>query len=182
MFRLHHSTGVACAAVLFVFGLLSASEARPGEKQAQSSVSTARPERSIHRALTDGSIARAEALLNRGADIEARNSQGATPLITAAERGNIPLLTLLLKHGARIDAADRDGNTALHEASFHGHVQCVEALLAAGAHPLLQNALAFTPLHQAVRRFWETSGESRADRLAGQTTVIRILLQHGADP
>ena len=165
-----------------MFGLLSVSEARPGEEQAKSAASTARSQRSIHDALTESSPARAEALLDRGANIEARNTEGATPLITASGRGNIALVTLLLKQGAQVQAADRNGNTALHEASFYGHPSCVEALLTAGAQTSIRNALAFTPLHQAVRRFWETSGESRADRLARQRLVVDLLLSHGADP
>nr|MBA2486334.1 ankyrin repeat domain-containing protein [Nitrospira sp.] len=113
---------------------------------------------------------------------EARNAQGATALITASRQGNVALVTLLLNHRARIDAADREGNTALHEAGFYAHVRCVEALLAAGAQTSTRNALEFTPLHQAVRRFWEISGESSDDRLARQADVIGLLLLYGADP
>ncbi len=182
MFRLHHSTGVTGAIVLLVFGLLSVSEARPGEPQAKPAASAARSERSIHRALTEGAPAQAKRLLDQGANIEARNAQGATPLITASGRGNLTLVTLLLNQHARVETTDRAGNTALHEASFYGQVHCVEALLAAGAQTSTRNALAFTPLHQAVRRFWEISGESRADRLARQAKVIDVLLRHGADP
>ncbi|MDR4480509.1 MAG: ankyrin repeat domain-containing protein [Nitrospira sp.] len=182
MFRLHHSTGVTCATVLLFLGLLSTSEARSGEPSAKPAASAARSEQSIHRALTEGAPAQAKRLLEQGANIEARNAEGATPLITASGRGDLALVTLLLHQQARVDATDRSGNTALHEASFYGWPQCVEALLAAGAQTSTRNALAFTPLHQAVRRFWEMSGESRTERLARQANVIDVLLHHGADP
>jgi hypothetical protein len=45
-----------------------------------------------------------------------------------------------------------------------------------------RDTLGFTPLHEAVRRFWEIAGESTQDRLARQAAVIRLLLQYGAAP
>ena len=139
-------------------------------------------ERATHRALTERTADQARLLLDRGARIDARNSEGETALITAARRGNLALLTVLINRGARIDTADHEGNTALHEASFQSEASCVEALLIAGAPLSGRNALGFTPLHQAVRRFWEIAGESTHDRLARQAGVIRLLLRYGADP
>ena len=182
MFRLNHSTGVACAILFLILGYWSDSDARPVEKRTPLTVAATDSEQVIHRALIEASSTRAAVLLDRGANIEARNARGATPLITASAAGNLALVTLLLKQGAEIEAKDRDGNTALHEASFQSHIQCVEVLLAAGAQATIQNGLGFTPLHQAVRRFWETAGESRADRLARQSKVIGRLLQYGSDP
>lgn len=182
MSRLHQSTGVACAICLVIVGCWSAGEARPLEKRATPTVSATDSEQSIHRALTESVPAKTLLLLDRGANIEARNARGATPLITAAARGNLALVALLLKQGAQVDARDREGNTALHEASFQSHPPCVEALLAAGAQTTTRNQLGFTPLHQAVRRFWETAGESRADRLTRQMKVISGLLHAGANP
>ena len=182
MGRLHHSTGVTCAALLLILGCWSASDARPIEKRAKPVLSSADVELSIHTALTESALARVQVLLDRGANIEARNARGATPLITASARGNLALVLLLLNQGAQIEARDRDGNTALHEASLQSHLPCVDALLNAGMQTSIPNELGFTPLHQAVRRFWETSGESRADRLARQRTVINRLLRSGADP
>ena len=182
MFRLHHSTGVTCAFLLLIFGLPSVSHARPDKPQPKPNASLIHSDRSIHRALTEGTAAQAKRLLDQGANIEARDAQGATPLITAAGRGNLALVTLLLNRHAEVETTDQAGNTALHQASFYGQVRCVEALLATGAQTSARNALAFTPLHQAVRRFWELSGESRADRLTRQASVIDTLLRHGADP
>lgn len=179
---MHHSTGVACVTLLLTFGCLSLSEARQSDGRAAVSSTQPPAQHAIHKALTESSPARVQILLDRGADIESRNDRGATPLITASGRGNLPLVVLLLEQGARIDAADRDGNTALHEASFQSHPSCVDALLAANAPTTAHNAFGFSPLHQAVRRFWETGGESRTDRLTRQAQVINELLRHGADP
>ena len=125
MFRLHHSTGVTCAFLLLIFGLPSVSHARPDKPQPKPNASLIHSDRSIHRALTEGTAAQAKRLLDQGANIEARDAQGATPLITAAGRGNLALVTLLLNRHAEVETTDRAGNTALHQASFYGQVPCV---------------------------------------------------------
>lgn len=147
---MHHSTGIACATLLLTLGCLPFGEARPQDEGTTPFSNTPSPF-ALHTALTEGSPARVEILLDRGADIEARNAEGATPLITASRLGNLALVSLLLEQGAQLDATDRNGNTALHEASFHSHTPCVDALLAAGAGTSARNRLGFTPLHQAVR-------------------------------
>lgn len=165
-----------------MFGLPSLSHVRPDKPQPTPNASIIHSDRSIHKVLTEGTAAQVKRLLEQGANIEARDAQGATPLITAAGRGNLALVTLLLNRHAEVETTDGAGNTALHQASFYGQMPCVEALLATGAQTSARNALAFTPPHQAVRRFWELSGESRSDRLTRQANVIDILLRHGADP
>ena len=172
----------ACAICLSVVAFQGVAETRSEAPSAKAREVTATSERSIHRTLTEESVDQAGLLLDMGASIDARNAQGATPLMTASGRGNLTLVHLLIKRGARIDAADHNGNTALHEASFQADARCVEALLVAGAQPSVRNALGSTPLHQAVRRFWEKPGESSQDRLAKQTVVIGLLLRYGADP
>ncbi len=74
------------------------------------------------------------ALLQAGADIEARNEQGHTPLILASYNGHAEATALLLAHGAQVDAADgARGNTALMGTAFKGFDKVAELLLAAGA-------------------------------------------------
>jgi ankyrin repeat protein len=70
-------------------------------------------------------------LLEHGADIDAQDEHGFTPLVTAAGEGHSLLVTLLLDKGAdpnrRIKALE-DG-TALHSACAYGHLDAVQALL-----------------------------------------------------
>jgi len=52
-------------------------------------------------------------LVGHGADIEARDEEGATPLMRAAEFGQTGIVRALLEHGAKVEAKDKYGNTAL---------------------------------------------------------------------
>ena len=76
-------------------------------------------------------------LRDAGANLEATDSLGRTPLHCAATAGKPDLLSLLIQAGVNVEAVDRYANaTALHDAassSERGVVDCVELLLAAGA-------------------------------------------------
>lgn len=176
-----YPTRFTAALVLLLLGGSLSAEARP-DRPRGSSASTDRLEPGLHRVLTESPLPRISKLLESGANIEARDARGATPLITAAAKGNVPLVRFLLSRQARVAATDKSGNSALHEASLVGCVDCVELLLQAGAPTELHNADGFTPLHQAVRRFWELPGETKRDRLHRQHDIIALLLQQGATP
>jgi ankyrin repeat protein len=76
-------------------------------------------------------------LRDAGANLEATDRLGRTPLHCAATAGKPDLLSLLIQAGVNVEAVDRYANaTALHDAassSERGVVDCVELLLAAGA-------------------------------------------------
>ena len=55
----------------------------------------------------------AQKALNSGADVNARDRDGKTALITAAEDGNPALVHILLAHRADLEAQDHQGRTAL---------------------------------------------------------------------
>ena len=59
----------------------------------------------------------AEFLIARGADVNARNGWGRTPLFFI--NGSVELLEFLLENGADIDARDLTGSTVLHYASLY---------------------------------------------------------------
>jgi ankyrin repeat protein len=72
-------------------------------------------------------------LLAHGADVNAQQNGGATPLYMAASWGNLEVVKLLLAHGADINIPTKSEYTPLHEAAQGGKVEIVELLLANGA-------------------------------------------------
>lgn len=89
----------------------------------------------LHLAAFFGHADLATALLDRGAQIDARstNAMQNTPLHAAAAGGHVALVQLLAKRGADVNARQQGGWTALHSASQAGNRDMVEALLANGA-------------------------------------------------
>jgi hypothetical protein len=84
-------------------------------------------------ASSHGRLEVGQCLLDRGANIETRDSQGRTPLILAAQQGHVEFARMLLERGAVIDAQDEGGKSALHFAAEDGSTQAVQLLLEHGA-------------------------------------------------
>jgi ankyrin repeat protein len=55
----------------------------------------------------------AKLCLEKGADVNAANSQGFTPMIGAANRGFDGMVRLLAEHGAKLDVKDKQGRTPM---------------------------------------------------------------------
>ena len=73
-----------------------------------------------------------ERLLSCNADIDIQNSDGATPLFTAAQYGRLTCLKLLLKKGADVNKLTVDNASPLFIAAQEGLADCVTALLSSG--------------------------------------------------
>src|SRR5262245_7026985 len=68
-------------------------------------------------AAQQGDVARVTALLDQGARVDARNEFELTPLIVAADKGNVQLVRLLVARGADVNLKDHTyGKTALRAA------------------------------------------------------------------
>ena len=109
------------------------------------------------------------ALLIAGADIDAYDPRGFTPLILASYNGHAEATALLLDHGADSDRGDgARGNTALMGVAFKGHAGIAERLLEAGADPHRTNKAGQTALMMAA--------------LFGHNAIVDRLLDAGSDP
>ncbi|CBN77647.1 ankyrin repeat protein [Ectocarpus siliculosus] len=102
-----------------------------------------------------------------GADVEAVNPNGRTPLHLAAAEGNCSAARLLLEAGARPAPPCRyDGSTPLHCAAERGHYEIAELLVKAGAPAGSVKPNGTTPLHMAAQ--------------GNNSCVLRLLVRAGA--
>ena len=81
-------------------------------------------------AVRKGDAAAVTALLDKGAEVNAKFRYGATALFKAAERGNAEVVKVLLARGADVSVKDTFyGATAMTWALDHDHVEVVRLLL-----------------------------------------------------
>ena len=123
----------------------------------------------IVKAAMEGGTAAVNALLAKGADVNAKgNYSGWTPLILAAIKGNTELVNFLLAHDADVNAKSSPrSRTALMEAVRNRKVEAVKVLL--GANPDVD----------AVD--WEGYTALMFATISGQVDVVHVLLAYGAD-
>ena len=85
-------------------------------------------------AVRKSDVAAVKALLDQGANVNAKTPYGATPLSYACDRGNLEIVNLLLERGAEVNAKDTFyGETPLGWALSKGHTAIVKALIEKGA-------------------------------------------------
>ena len=153
-------------------------------------------------AASDGEKKLVESLLkSKEVDVNEKDWDELTALITAASAGHADIVKLLIKKGADVNASDKDGITALMEASIMGHTKIVDLLIDAGAEIDFKS-------NSQVTALWLASGENKIDvmkhllkkhadpsatrsdgitalmtaSVAGHVDAVKILLQNDADP
>ncbi|AVP87838.1 hypothetical protein phytr_9090 [Candidatus Phycorickettsia trachydisci] len=107
------------------------------------------------------------ALVEKGADIEARYPGGNTALLLAAIYGNRDLMNNLIAIGADIQARNTAGSTALHIAVERNNPYIVSALVEGGAAIGALDERGRTPLHLS--------------NVATDPNIVNLLLERGAD-
>jgi len=79
-------------------------------------------------ASANGSLRVAHALIEKGADLNARNSGGVTALMIAAAKGHADVVELLVRAGADVEAQTEHGDTALSIARARGDQKVIKLL------------------------------------------------------
>jgi len=93
-----------------------------------------------NRALFGTNVGAARARLNAGANVNARDPRGRSPLMAAVVNGRRAMVDLLIQHGANVNAVgSRGGDTPLILAASEGETIIGRALIRAGARVNYQN-------------------------------------------
>lgn len=88
----------------------------------------------LYEAARKGDAAEVKALLDKGADVNAKFRYGATAIFKAAERGHTEVVKLLIERGADVNVKDTFyGATALSWALQKGHTGVILAILSKSA-------------------------------------------------
>lgn len=118
-------------------------------------------------AVENGNAEIAEALLNGGAKINAKDDNKQTPLMRLDEDASPELVNLLINHGAKVNLIDKDGNNALVLASRSASPEVLRILIDYISNINAQNGEGRTALMEAAD----------ADNIEN----VRALLLAGAD-
>jgi ankyrin repeat protein len=143
----------------------------------------------LHLAAAGLKVEVARRLIDAGADVNAINRRGATPLHYACDprpRGSHvwnpmrqrEMIELLVTHSAEIDRADRGGVTPLHRAVRSRGVAAVRELLVRGARTDIRSTRGASPLQLAAH---SSGAGGTKDTAAEQREIIAALLEHGAN-
>jgi ankyrin repeat protein len=118
-------------------------------------------------AVKQGNLPAVKALLQKRADVNAPEGDGATALHWAAYRNDADMVDLLIKSGAKVNQANDLKITPLYLASAGGNAAIVEKLLRAGADPEAASEAGVTPLMEAAN--------------SGNAAAVNALLAHEAN-
>ncbi|MFC1765376.1 ankyrin repeat domain-containing protein, partial [Planctomycetota bacterium] len=134
-------------------------------------VNMARQERrpvdlSLLTAAQNGEQQEVKVLLDQGADINAKDDQGMTPLHLAAQEGHKEVVEFLLSKDADINAQNIKGYTPLYSAIWNNDPNIVGLLVSKGADVNFSPEKGYPPLQHAV---WFEN-----------TDIVRSLVEHGA--
>uniref|UniRef100_H2UIB2 Kinase D interacting substrate 220 n=1 Tax=Takifugu rubripes TaxID=31033 RepID=H2UIB2_TAKRU len=116
----------------------------------------------------EDNLAAVKAHLDKFRDVDSRSDNGQTPLMVAAEQGNLEITQELIKRGANVNLDDVDCWTALISAAKEGHLEVVRELLENNANPEHRDMGGWTALMWAAYK--------------GRTDVADLLLEKGANP
>ena len=118
-----------------------------------------------------------------------KSAGGFTPLLFAAQQGDVESARILVEAGANVnDATDEEGS-ALIVATASGHQKLAQFLLEKGADPNFTDGYGITALHYALHKglltlagFKPSDTDSFGWLRPNMPDLVQALLAHGADP
>jgi ankyrin repeat protein len=146
-----------------------------------------------------GALDAARVLLDAGADVNQLTRYGWSPLLAATQNRNYQMGKFLIDHGADVNIANKGGWTPLYLATDNrnveggdyptptpdmDHLQFIELLLEHGAEPNAR-LIESTETRTVFTNQWlDEEGATAFLRAAqsGDVSLLRLLLEYGADP
>ena len=122
----------------------------------------------LHLISHEGHVEIGQRLLDRGADIDAQERDGWTPLYIAVICGQLEFARMLLERGAAVHTPSHKGETPLYMASQQGQVQVVRLLLEYGADLHVRDHDGRTP--------------SEVASIHGKRDIVQLLSEYIAKP
>jgi ankyrin repeat protein len=122
----------------------------------------------LHWAVYNDDAMLVERLIAAGADVNAKNDYGATPLSQAAVVGDVQVIRRLLKAGADVESPNADGQTALMVLARSSNVEAARLLLKRGA-------------SVNAREHWREQTPLMWAAAEAQPAMVKLLLEHGAE-
>jgi ankyrin repeat protein len=110
---------------------------------------------------------RPQVIVRATLDVNAREAFGITPLMRAAEKGQLDVVKSLVSMGADVNARSEGGVAALLYAVRGGHLEVVDYLVDHGADVNAMDSMGFTPLMLAA--------------IPGKLDIVQSLIEKGAD-
>jgi ankyrin repeat protein len=121
----------------------------------------------LHGACSFGHLEIAKLLIDRGANLEAKNIFGRTPLMSSCRFNQLKSIKFLLSYYVDVHVVDKEGLTSLHDAVLSSVTEAVQVLLEAGASIDAKDIRGKTPLHFAAER--------------GKRDMVEILIRNKAN-
>lgn len=142
----------------------------------------------LHWAVWYNSVEETKLLIHHKAHINARDTNGFTPLHTASMNQwwrNGEVIRILVESGAELGAVTRLGLTALHLSAWKGHMVMAEILVNHGAEVDSKDGQGRTPLHWAARGFRHPRGgfsvSADSPTRLYRERILAFLISRGAE-
>ena len=150
----------------------------------------------LYKAIVKGNLKSVQYWINKGENIESKNSDGQTAFQYAVSVNRLPIVEFLLQKGAKIEEKDKKGHTPLNFAVARGFKQVVEILIKHEANIDLEYLLLTATKKGCIDivKILIAKGANLEEKdahggftppilatLLGESSILEILLQNGAN-